>query len=553
MSLNMQNKVLIIGANSKIVKKINIPGAVVVSHRQVDSILFDEFSEIYLFSWSTSSLEENLEIINKLPFSKLIFISSISVFATFIKKQWNNYPNWKLVCEKHVLNQGGRVVRFGICDVDHLHKLNDLIPFTTTNQIESYIVSSKKNHITNLFDLLPINRTFKFQKIERIVNLISNLLPGKFIYQAPLELFLKLLGSKYYGYTYHSLRFFRRHFQIGYGVIGSKFYTKGNGLVCSDGDDILLNENGFKMNRLGRNKVGLAKYWHGARILSSGGKYFKKVPLLVKRNAPPSHFLPFEVTNIEDHHDYFCLNLSDECLSFHVKIYCKSLTLAAGAVQNCNLLAELCEQPIEVKFDDHELGFIGTVDSKELVSKNYLNKMIFFGWGRKVFVNEDQTALVDFRPTNLKKRDSFYNETSSNIILKILKNFSFSQLNEAFFNKFGYCIVTQKFDCYVQVLAKDSIRLLNRKLTRLRLDQSFIEDSLFSFTKSFDSFQKCSEFKTTDAIHINGGSNLLNQTSFVKKLIGEKRIRILGSPNLYDIKCFHHTSDIIDTLSKGGF
>tara|TARA_B100000989_G_scaffold11455_1_gene7805 strand:+ start:1389 stop:3038 length:1650 start_codon:yes stop_codon:yes gene_type:complete len=544
----MKKKVLFIGANSRIVKSLNVPNAVVISHAQIDSFTFDEYSEIFLFSWSNYSLEQNLELINKLPRSKIIFISTIAVFATFLKQQWNNYPNWKLVCERYVLSRGGKVVRFGIFDEDNLNKLNNLIPHTTSKLIESYIGSSNKQVITNLFYLKPIDRHRKLQGIESFINIVSSYLPGKFIFQAPFELILKLLGSKYYGYTYHCLRFFRQNFQVGYGVIGSKFYAKGSGLVCSDIEDTLLNENGFKMNRLGHNKIGLGKYWHGVRIVFSEGQYFKKVPLFVERKSPPSNVLPFEVSSIEDHSDFFCLSLSDEFIDLSIKVYCKSLTLAAGAIQNCILLAKLSESPMEVKFDDHELSLIGSVDTKELISKSYLSKMIFLAWGRKVFVNDDLTALIDFRPTNIKKHRSFYNDTSSNIFIKIFKNFSFSQLNEAFFNKFGFCIITERFDCYVQVLARDSITLSNGALTRIRLDKSYIEDSLVSFTKSFDSFQQNAELQTTDAIHINGGSNLLNETTFIKKLIDNKRLRILGSPNSYDIKCFHHTLDIIDLL-----
>ena len=120
----MQNEVLIIGKNSKIVKSLNVPNAVMISHEQIDSFSFDEYSEIFLFSWSTYSLEQNLDLINKLPSSKIVFISSVAVFATFLKQQWNNYPNWKLVCERHVLSRGGKVVRFGIFDEELLNKLN---------------------------------------------------------------------------------------------------------------------------------------------------------------------------------------------------------------------------------------------------------------------------------------------------------------------------------------------------------------------------------------------------------------------------------------------
>lgn len=547
----MHNKVLIIGANSKIVKSLNVPNAVLISHEQIDSFSFDKYSEIFLFSWSTYSLEQNLDLINKLPSSKIVFISTVAVFGTFLKQQWNNYPNWKLVCERHVISRGGKVVRFGICDERYLSKLNNLIPHTTIKLIESYIGSTNKKAITNLFNLQTIDRRRKLQGIESFINFLSSFLPGKFFFQAPLELILKLIGSKYYGYTYHSLRFFRQNFQVGYGAIGSKFYMKGSGLVCSDIEDTLLNENGFRMNRLGRNKVGLGKYWHGVRIVFSKGQYFKKVPLFVKRKLPPSSVLPFEVSSIEDHSDFFCLSLSDECINSSIKVYCKSLTLAAGAIENCILLSKLCESPIEVKFDDQEQSFIGSINTNELVSKSYLSKMIFLVWGRKVFVNDDSTALVDFRPTNIKKHSNFYNDTSSNIFIKIFKNFSFSQLNEAFFNKFGFCIITERFDCYVQVVAKDSIKLSNGALNRIRLDKSFIEDSLVSFTKSFDSFQQNTELQTTDAIHINGGSNLLNETTVIKKLIDNKRLRILGSPNFYDIKCFHHTLDIIDSINDG--
>ena len=173
---DMENKVLIIGENSKIVKSLNVPNAIVISHAQIDSYTFDEYSEIFLFSWSTYSLEQNLEFINKFPSSKIWFISSVAVFATFLKQQWNNYPNWKLICERHVLSRGGKVVRIGIFDEEHLNKLNNFIPHTTSKSIESYIRSSNKQVVTNLFDLKPIDRRKRLQGIESFINFLSSFL-----------------------------------------------------------------------------------------------------------------------------------------------------------------------------------------------------------------------------------------------------------------------------------------------------------------------------------------------------------------------------------------
>ena len=106
---------LIIGKNSFIVQTIKsqLKDCFFISHKDIDSENLSKYSKIYLFSWN-NDYDQFLLILNKLPLSKLIFISSIAVYSNFFRKQWNNYPSNKLKVEEYVLSKKGSVLRIGI-------------------------------------------------------------------------------------------------------------------------------------------------------------------------------------------------------------------------------------------------------------------------------------------------------------------------------------------------------------------------------------------------------------------------------------------------------
>ena len=93
----------------------------IVSHVEIKGMNFDEFDEIFLFSW-TNSLSKMREILSLMPVHKIIFISTLAVYANFIFFQFSRYPKNKLRIEDFVLENGGKVMRFGFFSRDILKK-----------------------------------------------------------------------------------------------------------------------------------------------------------------------------------------------------------------------------------------------------------------------------------------------------------------------------------------------------------------------------------------------------------------------------------------------
>ena len=538
-------KRIIIGKNSNLVKSIDTDHDC-ISHSEVDGYDFSEYHEIFLFSWSFDSIDDNLLLLNKLPIKKVIFVSSISVFSTILRKQWNKYPNWKSIVENYVLSSGGKVVRLGITNQNHIYKLNDSVPYTSVSSINNYINQQSKQDVTNLFNIIDIHRkrTFLFY-FEIFLNRCSLYLPSIFLFQAPIEFILKSVGSFYYGYTFHTLRFFNRHFQIGYGALGSRLKKKDSIVIYSNKPDIILNDNGFRMNRLGYYKNGLNKFWHAVRIVKSKGFFIKSVPKFVSRSKPSIASLALNVDNIKYDNDLYTIHINSKKIK-GLSLYCRKLSLAAGSVENCKLLAGLSNFKKHIYFDDHELSLCGSVNLSELVQKNIVNKFLCFVWGRKVFVSSDKAFLLDFRPKNSNKYDAnFYNDYTSNIFFKLVKSFSFDRLNEAFFNKFGFAFYKTKFDCFMQLYSPDCIVLNGNSLTRNRLPIVSYNHIFDEISSSFKTFEKSKCIYSFDGIHIIGGSGLLSDP-MINSLIKSKKLVIYGSPTHFKMNCFHHTFDLID-------
>ena len=81
-----KRKNLIIGKNSSIVRSILhlLPDNFeLISHSDIKETNFDKFEEIFLFSWSNSTSKMH-EILAFVPVKKLVFISSLAVYANFI-------------------------------------------------------------------------------------------------------------------------------------------------------------------------------------------------------------------------------------------------------------------------------------------------------------------------------------------------------------------------------------------------------------------------------------------------------------------------------------
>lgn len=553
------NSNLIIGVNSNIIKSIKneLIGFDFASHEDLfkDEIKFHSYNNIFLFSWSHKSLDDNKKIIKILPSNKIVFISTTAVLSILLRKQWNNYPNWKNAIEKLVLKNRGRVIRIGVWDGNVVKNSIGNMPYTSKEDLINLLnnFSSYNDKVLTPIRIVEGKGTTPRHKILNIFHNFSFLLPPTKIFQAPLQLFIKILNSSSYGYSKDSASLFSDNAIVGFGALGSNVYKrirKKNLLViCSNEEDIVLNSNGFNGTKIGKNKIGLSRYWHGVFITTISEKFgIKNVPIFVKRPKPPKNTLLASVNKISEEKQRVKICFKSNTVS-EPYVYARNLHLCAGAIQNTSLLLKMFG--IEsANLSDHEIGMIGKASTKEVIEKGLLNKFLFIIYGRKILFeqNESFNYMLDFRPENKSKHISeedkakFFDDSTKNIFYKLFNRFSLHQINEAFFNKFGFGFKTKNVSVFLQVLAKDSIKVcIDGSLQRKRLDIGYIEEIYKRI--NLLTFQKTNNPLLIDAQHIYGGKNLENK-------IFLNNIYIYGSPTLDSLDAFHHTQSLIDRINK---
>ena len=547
---------LIIGKNSQIISKIknDLINCDFISHKDLSSIgCYSNYTNIFIFSWSHSSLNENIDLYESLPAKKTIFISSSAVFSIQKRHQWNRYPNWKKALEEIALERGSKILRIGVWDKYLYQKMSGFIPYTSKKQLVELInnIENNDSKVMNCFNIKKGNLNGAGLFLSNILNNISDILPSSFIFQAPLEIVHKLFRLKSYGYTRDSNYFFSNKLLIGDGCFGNA-YKKINiidRVLTSDRQDILLSSNGFVDTILGYKNNGLGKYWHGAYIDKIKSQLIKKVPLIVSRPRPGKNNHSLHVDTIDIHKNF--LSASGKHGNINTTFFSNKVILASGSIENCKLIAKFSNKNTFF-FDDHELINFGTISLKNAVLENFL-KLFFFNiiapqYQKKLKLS-GYKILVEARPFNdIKSRKNIYATTTNNIIFKILKRFSFLSLNEAFFNKFRISFKTKKVVICGQVLVKNCIEYDTKKnkLIRHRIplkDFNLINDE---FKKIFPSF-KSIKFNSFDGQHIFGGSDAIESYQ-IKTLIDSGRIKILGSPSKDNLDVYHHTQSIINKI-----
>ncbi len=551
----MQNRKIIIGINSRIVKTIqlNLLGFDFISHKEIMTIDFLDYDWVFLFSWDPQYLENNLLMVSKIPAEKLVYISTTAILSLAIRKQWNNYPNNKFQVEQNIIARGARILRIGIWDESVLKHSVGSVPFTKRDQLIDQLNNYNKQ-VQQVCTVVQIKRgdiTGTKKLLTLTLYRFSTILPSIFFFQAPIELLIKLFVSKSYGYSADSSRFFQDEVIIGFGALGSHYVKqKGiNGVVLVSGEkNKILNNDGFRNTFIGKEIIGLSKYWHGVGILKGKLGYMKHVPLFVKRPTP-NRFKTIirEAKAIVYRNDAFEINLN-QLSTVPVAIVCNRLILAAGPIENSRLLCSLVNAKMKLAFSDHELGAIGTIPTKTALEMKLLNRNAFFLFGSRVLrMKTDKFKfLVEFRPLNENKfisnqeKANYYLDSTKNIISKILTRFSFTQINEAIFNKFRVGLYVKQLGVFIQVLASDSIEVdevFNLKRTRVSdADYSRIQNKI---GEELAGFKPSQQVYTIDGQHIVGGRDLM-QNELIANLVLRDRLKIIGSPTIIELNEFHN-------------
>lgn len=558
---------VVIGKNSRVFKMVepDLVDFVSISHTEIESFDFADASVIYLFSWSKENLDQNISLIKLLPIHRLVFISTVAVLSLQLRDQISNYPFWKKTVEELVLSGGGRVIRLGICDECLLENYYGCIPFTTTEMLAKHLNGDALNAkpVTTLVEIVRGGLPQWKTSVGKFVNRISDLFPPIFILQVFLRFCLRAIGVFNYGYTNDAFKYFNNTFLCGFGVLGESYYKSAKNksdisVIVSVENNKRIDSNGFKNTLIGYWKTGLARTWHGVRILKDqDGKYRKSVPFINWRPRLPNGYLRGNVIRME--YKGNLVELTARLGKTDFIILCKKVILAAGAIENTKLL--MADKLASTSFSDHEVGMIGKVSTSEAVKMNLVREKLFLILPNHVLQGSFDSVnyLLDFRPlvaskhAGQKESNSFYLDSTNRLIVKLVFGFSFARINEAVFNKFGFGFRTKELSVCAQILAKDSI-LLNAdgSMFRNRINKDTIEKISNEVSKTFGTFLPDRNPVLIDSQHILGGSSVLKDISVIE-MIKNGSLIILGSPTNWCLGAFHHTSAITEAIINGEY
>lgn len=184
-----------------------------ISHREVENVELFRNKVVVVFSWARS-LQQNMKIadlvISGNP-KKIIFISSVT--ALLPQAKFWNYPYSKLLMERYYQSNFHNTVilRIGMYEASHDQtKLSGVLPITTKNMLISTIKSEnnflKLRNEINCWETTtrPMSRGLK-----ALVKLYVRVFSISRIMARLLDVFLKLSGSRIYGYTLFTITQYR--------------------------------------------------------------------------------------------------------------------------------------------------------------------------------------------------------------------------------------------------------------------------------------------------------------------------------------------------------
>lgn len=545
----------IIGANSKIVKALNLQSNFhMVSHNDIKFYDFSKFDMIWVFSWSTRSITSNLNIIESIPDKKIIFISSQAVMSMSVANQPYNYVNWKKICEDRVLSKAGEVIRIASVNEDQAKNYAEVYAHTNIMELQNYMLQKENvlsGEVIPLFNIKTIDKknTILFNYRNRLIDYLR--INKKFNYlHACFCMFFKVPS---YGYSRDCQKLLANKVVIGYGAVGS--YALKNRLKMTDKifvnfeKNIILNNNGFKNTLIGRGKSGLAKLMHGVSTEAYGGLYVKKFV----KFFPGLFYIPANVRSqkirtikfIGSKWQILCESPSGQQQVY----YSNKLILAAGWLENTRLLSCLSECNSKLKFSDDESAFIGSVSVEEAIRSNLIQRSgLFIKHKFGKIVDTSIPCFIEARaiPSEIKLNTNYYDGKGYKII-KIITKFNLKKFNSVIFNKFGFMIYTKNsIELLATYLCEDSIECsvgngiilsLSRKVL---LTEKFLENLNGNIKKGFASYKPSKNVKPLDGIHVVGGSDILKQKR-IADLIISKKLLVLGPPNKSKIDPFHTT------------
>jgi hypothetical protein len=558
--------IIVIGKNSRLFRSIEhkVVGVTAISHTETENADFSKSEKIVVFSWSKQNQFENIKLIKSLPIEKVVFISTIAVLSLQKRAQWADYPNWKFEIEQLVLRQGGTVVRIGICSDRILEGLTGEIPFTSEGDIIKMLqeAGGLKPGVIDLFSLRETNAGFWKNIIAFTTKQVLDVLPANRYFQIPFCFFLNKVGIYSYSYTGDALGFFSSEIQCGYGVLGSHYgvthENKRRKYIISCKQNRRLTSNGFVNTLIGYDKIGLARSWHGVKIVKSDdGLFTKSVPIFNVRPAPPRSAILGEAKKVQIKDSFISLEVEET--KKRNTYFASKVILAAGPLENASLLSDYGNEVSY--FSDHETGIIGSVDSSEAIKAGYLKEHLCFVLPLKVTDHNvsGRRFIIDVRPIVPSRHivgenpNAFYLDSTQTLVKKLIVGFSVQRINEAIFNKIGCGVKTRRASVCIQILVEDCIKWSHDGSSeRKRISADEWQQIHKYLATVFSSYASIPVPLTVDAQHIHGGSDILN-TPKLYQAISDGRIIILGSPTKSSLGVFHHTEQIKTKIKNNAY
>ena len=546
LSGSMMKKVCIIGKNSKVVRSICWGDRFeLVSHSELKGLALDNFKAFVVFSWSTHDSVSNLEIHDALVGRKVIFVSTVAVFSVLMRPQWNAYPNEKARFEKIYFRSGASILRLGAFDEKyigpHVRTSGDRI----LSSLDELIGSPSQRIITPI-SVYGDDKIRWLEAASYRLSFFSNNKWWRILLEGAVKLFYRNRQGLY-GYTADCFRILSRPIQIGCGAIGGENPNIGELQVFVDPNrDVILRTRGFFDTWLGRRHTGLGKFWHGVRIADGKSGPVKQVPARVKRPQMPFDTVKYRISGIDFEGGTITVattKIIDPSIRFS-KLY-----LAAGPLINALFLSK--GLGVQIKLSDHGICLFCSVPTQDLIGKNLINRKGPIIYGRRVLELDKGRGLIDFRPhvpNDRRLAENFYNEQASNIIKKLLGDFSLLRLNQAFFNKFGIGIYTPRCDGWVQYLQEDCIAVESGKIVSKVINEDLNNISKDVRERFPNMKQQCLP-QIYDAQHIFGGGASI---PIIRKRLAEleRKVVIIGSPSEIHINARHHTYELIKRMKN---
>lgn len=532
-------KRLIIGKNSFVVGQVRPhldERFDFISHIQIDDISFDIYEFVFVFSW-TNDVESMTSVLSKIDHGKLVFVSTLAVYANLFSKQYSSYPKAKLVIEDRVLAAGGSIMRLGFFDTTSLDAVSTPLPMTTPKMLAAFLKRTSFIGVQEVYKLQPGKGVIDIRKQRLINNLMCMPTTRLFI-----DTIAIIRGNKIRNYSRDLVQIYAGCVQAGYGAIGGyRAYTeKYDGLVIvADRDkNEEINDNGFRRTIVPRSPMGLGLNWHGVYIDG-----FKKcVPRVVRRYRPPQNAIKAEVVALD--FDKMVVELkssSHPSNKFFVPF--SQLSLALGCLENLRLLGEYFLPDEVLTAHDHEIGFVGSIAFEEAAKFGLVGCFGPFIYNKSVKLQD--SILIDLRPSSGKVPDvnndlDLLNNRIHTIFKKLILSFDIGKINQSFFNKFGIGCYTRRMDVFVQIVSRNCVSISKQGMIRKRLTHKDVSDIVTTALNEFDSFLPISKPVLVDGLHYQGGEALFLNSEFAK-LIEDKVLKILGSPSRLTFDATHNT------------